>query len=62
MYYFCHKLLNMMIGTISEEIHQVVVFPFALFFLEGHVQFQLDILLSRSTASSPSLKCPLKTS
>lgn len=40
----------------------MVVFPFALFFLEGHVQFQLDILLSRSTASSPSLKCPLKTS
>ena len=31
-----------MIGTVSEEIHQVVVFPFALFFLEGHVQFQLD--------------------
>lgn len=51
-----------LLQTVSEEIHQLVAFPFALFFLKGHVQFQLDILPSRSIVSSPSLKCSFKTS
>ena len=35
----------MMIGTVSEEIHQLVVFPFALFFLKGHIHPAPDQLL-----------------